>query len=188
MRSVTWPGSDATSDKIAVLLPGVGYTVQRPVLYWCAELLVQRGWRVEAIQWTLTEDDESRGGAIAAEAIGLALAGVPTTSRRLIVAKSFGTHGLPWAVDAGVPGIWLTPVLFNDRIREALERAPASHLAIGGDQDELWSPAAELATAATLVTVPGATHALEVDGDWKRSLDVQSEVFSRISRWVTALE
>jgi hypothetical protein len=187
MRSVTWPGSSATSERIAVLLPGIGYSVQRPLLYWCAEILVQQGWRVEAIEWTITEEDQAHAESVAEQALALAFAGVPENSERLIVAKSFGSHGLPWAVTAGVPGIWLTPVLTSAKIHDALVRAPASHLAIGGDLDELWAPAASLNPAATLVTVPGVDHSLETEGDWERSLEVQRDVFARVSAWIAAL-
>ena len=29
----------------------------------------------------------------------------------LVVAKSLGTLALPWAVERGLPGVWLTPLL-----------------------------------------------------------------------------
>jgi hypothetical protein len=187
MRSVTWPGSDMSSNKRAVLLPGVGYTAQRPLLYWCAQLLLEQGWRVEAVEWTRAEVEASTGAELVEEAIELAWRGVPADAARLIVAKSHGTTALPWAVEHEVPGVWLTPVLADDNVRDALSRASAAHLAIGGDHDELWAPAATLDTVATMVTVPGADHGLLIEGDWKASVDAHSEVFLRIAAWVASL-
>jgi hypothetical protein len=187
MRSFTWPGSDLASEKVAALLPGAGYTAHGPLLHGCAELLVERGWRVEAIEWTITDDDRSRGRAVAEEGLELAFSEATGTAQRLIVAKSFGTYALPSAVSADIPGVWLTPVLTDPDIRDALERAPSSHLAIGGSADSLWGPATELATAASLVTIPDADHGLEVSRDGRRSVEVHSTVFDRVHEWVAAL-
>jgi hypothetical protein len=161
--------------------------VQRPLLYWCAELLVELGWRVEAIEWTGADVEESVAATLVERALILALTGTPAGADRLIVAKSLGTAALPWASANGVPGVWLTPVLADDEIRVALAGASADHLAIGGDRDELWAPAAALVTEATLVTVPGADHSLLIEGDWTASLDAQTDVLGRIASWVAAL-
>lgn len=99
----------------------------------------------------------------------------------MIVAKSLGTHALPWARQHRVPGVWLTPVLTDPLIRSALADAGPEDLAIGGDRDELWLPESLAGTAAHLVTVPGANHSLEIEGDWRASLAAQSDVFTAIA-------
>ena len=40
-----------------------------------------------------------------------ALDQAPDDQPVLIVAKSLGTPALPWAVERGLPGVWLTPLL-----------------------------------------------------------------------------
>jgi hypothetical protein len=44
MTSFSWARADSADAPVAVLLPGVNYTVQAPLLYWCATLLAERGW------------------------------------------------------------------------------------------------------------------------------------------------
>lgn len=39
-----------------MLVPGAGYKVESPLLFWPAEQLKDRGWQVHGIRWT--EDDE----------------------------------------------------------------------------------------------------------------------------------
>lgn len=182
MGSFTWPGSDRASDRLAVLLPGTGYTAKAPLLYWCAELLVQQGWRVEAVEWVISDDARRNPRAFVEAEVDLAFAAASNAPGRLVVGKSFGSYALPWAVDSNVPGLWLTPILTDPEICDALATAPASHLAIGGGVDPMWAPSVTLATAAQMVTIEGADHSLLVDGDWRASRACQTEALETVSR------
>lgn len=182
MGSFTWPGSDRASDRAAVLLPGTGYTAKSPLLYWCAEMLVQQGWRVEAVEWVVADDAQRNPRAFVEAAVDRAFAAVLNASERLVVGKSFGSYALPWAVSSNVSGIWLTPVLTDPEIYDALTAAPASHLAIGGGVDPMWAPSVALATAAQMVTIEGADHSLLVDSDWRASRACQTEALETVAR------
>jgi hypothetical protein len=197
MRSFVWPGSTPSTAKTAVLLPGSGYTVQAPLLYWCANLLRDAGWHVRAVEWTVTDEALRDPTAFVERAVEMAFAdaglansrsgsmddlmddAAPAT--RLVVAKSFGTFALPWAIREGVPGVWLTPVLTETALSEALASADATHLAIGGSQDPMWVPESAAGTRATLSTIPGADHRLEVEDGWQASLEVQRDLMKSIS-------
>ncbi|WP_411722328.1 hypothetical protein [Mycetocola sp.] len=182
MRSLTWPGSDRESARVAVLLPGTGYTVQAPLLYWSAELLAQQGWRVEAVEWMVSDEAQRNPRAFVEAAVDLAFATAPGASRRLVVGKSFGSFALPWAIDSKVPGIWLTPVLTDLEIYDALAAAASSHLAIGGGADPMWAPSSSLTTGAQLTTLEGADHSLLLDGDWHGSIALHAEVLEIVAR------
>ena len=41
--------------KHALIMPGIGYTVDRPLLYWASQALAAEGWYVDRDEITLTE-------------------------------------------------------------------------------------------------------------------------------------
>lgn len=168
-----------------MLLPGVGYGVKAPLLYWPALMLRQLGWRVEAVEWDardLTADDSR---PVVEERLQDAAEAVDGRVD-LVLAKSFGTLALPWAVEHGVAGVWLTPVLTEPVVLDALTRASSSHLAVGGGADSMWQPARGLETHAGLVTVDGADHGLLVD-DWATSFDAHRAVLTAIETHIKGL-
>lgn len=146
-------------------------------------MLTGRGWHVEAVQWETGTDAEARADA---DPIGFVEAEIESVVERLgrrpgvIVAKSFGSCALPWAVEHGTPGVWLTPALVEDPIRLALESAPACHFAAGGDEDPMWQPALSLTTSATLLTLPGADHSVLVGTGWEASLATQTRLIRAV--------
>ena len=165
---------------MAVILPGTGYTAKAPLLYWSAVLLCQQGWRVQAVEWDVqaSTDDEAQAD-VERE---LQQAGGAVGGRiDLVVAKSFGTLGLPWAVANVVPGVWLTPVLTEAVILDALNQASSAHLAVGGSRDPVWAPATNLQSDAIVQTVEGADHRLLLADDWQGSLSLHHELHEAIS-------
>ncbi|MEP7762650.1 hypothetical protein [Sanguibacter sp. 25GB23B1] len=188
MRTFSWSRGPAKPlGGVAVLLPGAGYTVQAPLLSWSAALLVELGWHVQAVEWTMTDEARERPVAFVERAVEAAFADAPVTDRRLVVGKSLGAFALPWAVRHGVPGIWLTPVLTDPVVARALDDADASHLAAGGDRDTAWLPESAPSTAARLVTVPGGDHGLLVPGRWLASVEVQTALLQQVSEHVRTL-
>ena len=180
MSSFTWPGSaQHDAAPVAVLLPGTGYTVKAPLLYWSATLLCRQGWRVQAVEWDADRpegDDAQASVEREVERAGQAAGG----RIDLVVAKSFGTLGLPWAIAHGVPGVWLTPVLTEAVILGALAAASSAHLAVGGGRDALWAPATHLHPEAIVHTVDGADHSLLTD-DWRGSMELHRELHEAIA-------
>ena len=173
--------SNADNAPVAVLLPGTGYTAKAPLLYWCGEMLAQRGWHVQGVEWTVDASALSDPQAFVEQAVAEAFDAAPQSSRRLIVAKSFGCFALPWARRNGIPGVWLTPVLTNEDVRLALLDASAADIALGGDADPAWLPEAIAATRAKVISVPKADHSLTIPGDWHGSHAAQAEIFESIA-------
>ncbi|TDE98825.1 hypothetical protein EXU48_01075 [Occultella glacieicola] len=175
------PGDDDAPT--AVMLPGGLYSVQGPLLYWCAEVLLQRGWRVIGVVWppeVSSAADPRHHVEAELDAVIAAVGGTPD----LVVAKSLGSHALPWSIREGVPGVWLTPVLTDPTVIDALARAGPSHLAIGGTVDPMWAPAATLTTRAVLKTIGDADHSILVPSDWEESMRAQQELMAVIAEHV----
>ena len=184
MSSFVRAESSLEKPPVAVLLPGAGYTVMGPLLYWCAELLAQAGWHVQGVEWKLDDHALNDPHAFVENAVANAFADAPTSSRRLIVAKSFGCFALPWARSNDIPGIWMTPVLTDERVFRALIEASPADLTIDGGADPVWMPEAIAATRATVLSVPNANHSLTIPGDWRASLEAQQTVFESIAEHI----
>lgn len=187
METFPWPGCAAdqqSATKVAVLVPGSGYKVESPLLYWPAELLKDRGWQVRGIRWTDDDEPGDDPHGFAARAAELAFAAAPAAVERLIVAKSFGTFAIPWAEEAQVPAIWLTPVLTDGVIRRTLAETRKPDLLIGGTKDEFWDTDGLSGTAGTFVEIPDADHSLQVGNDWRASLAAQTQALAAVDRFL----
>jgi hypothetical protein len=175
----------APGAPVATLLPGRGYGLQAPLLYYTRLLLRGRGWAVRTVDWDkvpgLDPGDPAAVAAFAGEVLAPA-----DPARDLVIAKSLGSLALPAAAAHGVPGIWLTPLLGIEDVRRAAARAATSTLLIGGTADPYWDGAAAAATGADVFEVPGADHSLERPGDLAGTLEVLSTVLSRIDAQLTA--
>jgi hypothetical protein len=178
-------GSDdiASSAPFAVVLPGLRYGAQAPLLYWAAEILRAAGWHVEPVSWTA--DIGSRDATAVERAIEAAFSSRPSAKARLVVAKSIGTLAAPWCRRHDVPGIWLTPLLSDPSVVEALSNARGD-IAIGGDADPHLTVASIGEQGAEAITIPGADHSLRLDS-WRASLSAQQEIFARIDEHVRQL-
>jgi len=89
----------------------------------------------------------------------------------LVVAKSLGTLALPWAVERGLPGVWLTPLLREAAVVTAVGEARQPTLLVGGTADTHWQPPEVAGPGVTLMELPGADHGLQQPGDWRRPYD-----------------
>lgn len=187
METFLWPGCEANQggNKVAVLVPGAGYRVESPLLYWPAEQLRDRGWQVQAVRWTDDDEPGDDPHGFAARAVQQAFAESPPADHRLIVAKSFGTFSIPWAEEDQVPAIWLTPILTDEVIRRTLTETKKPDLLIGGSKDKSWATDELSGTAATFVDILNANHSLEVPNDWRASLAAHVQVLTAIERFLT---
>ena len=191
----TWQVHDGDPARVATVLTGRGYTAQAPLLWYAASALTQAGWTVRSFVWSRPP----RGRVEATEVYGRVVrdgpAQAPPSTRHLVVGKSLGTLVLPLAVELGLPGIWLTPLISESDVPEvrkaalrlADDGAPRA-LLVGGTADSLWDGKVAAASEAEVVEVPGANHSMEIPGDWHRSLEIIGEVTSAVERFVSSLE
>lgn len=172
-------GSPHGEGPAVVILPGAGYTAQAPLLYWSARALADDGWCVATVRWTVDDVARARSREFVEDAYRSACT-VLDRNPSLLVGKSFGSWALPVAVDEAVPGIWLTPLLMEDAISDALRSATAEHLAIGGTSDPAWLPERVEGTRARLVTIEDADHGIEVSS-WETSMEIQREIVASVA-------
>ena len=162
--------------RCAVLLPGVRYFSQAPLLWFAREAAQARGWSVVEVDERAPSDQEPfewmRGQAQRA---------LHATNAELIVVvgKSLGSVAAP--IVAG-PAVWLTPLLVRPEIGEALASVSAPTLLIGSRDDPTWSDGSVPDNPALeVLELEGLDHSLQVSRDPIASLDVLRTVTLRVA-------
>jgi predicted alpha/beta-hydrolase family hydrolase len=102
-----------------------------------------------------------------------------------VVAKSLGTLALPLAVARALPGVWLTPILTEASIATAVRNLSAPSLLVGGTKDRLWDAEVARQSAADVLELEGANHALEFGESVEPSLATLQQVVARVATFVS---
>jgi hypothetical protein len=158
-----------------VLLPGVRYFSQAPLLWFAREAAQARGWSVVEVDEHAPQEDPfgwMRGQA------ELALAATDA-ELTVVVGKSLGSAAAPLVRG---PAVWLTPLLTRPEVVAALAASRSPTLLVGSPADPSWGEG-ELPDNPLLqvVELPGLDHSLQVSGDPLASLDVLRDVTGAIS-------
>jgi hypothetical protein len=162
----------------ALLLPGRGDGPHLPLLYFTRRCLTDTGREVRALQWPAGELGPDGVVRVVAEAVEELPGG---SADLVLLAKSLGTHAIPWAAEHGVPGIWLTPLLQVPAVRDALPALPAGSLLVGGTADPTWDGEVAAASGLPVLQLEGADHSLELPGDVHRTVAMLARVVTAVS-------
>jgi predicted alpha/beta-hydrolase family hydrolase len=183
--------------QLAIVLPGVGYTCQMPLLYYASRTAIGLGmdalWveydyirrpeyhalpAAEKRQWLLTDVET---------ALRIALAQRSYDAITLI-GKSLGTVAISRLVSndsrlAASRIIWLTPVLSDDKVRAQI-KARKNDLIVLGTADHYYDQAYVAQLMATnnneLLLVEGADHSMEIQGNAPESVAILGKVTGSI--------
>ena len=174
-------------ERCVVVLPGVRYSTQAPLLWFAREVAAARGWSALEVLDSLPEGAEPFGWARdrARRALDRAAA---EASEVAVIGKSLASGAAGLVADRGVPAVWLTPLLNERRVADDLSRAARPALLIGGSADEAWTPDV-LADNGLLqvVHLEGLDHGLERPGDPMASLGALRAVTARIDEFLDEL-
>jgi hypothetical protein len=173
-------------DRCAVLLPGMQYTTQAPLLWFAREVAAARGW--SALEVLDSLPDGAEPFAWARDRGRRALDHVSDRGEVVVVGKSLASGAAGIVADRVLPAVWLTPLLHAQRVADDLSRAARPALLIGGSADETWVPDA-LADSGLLqvVQLDGLDHSLQRAGDPAASLGALRAVADRIDRFLGEL-
>jgi alpha/beta superfamily hydrolase len=190
------------AEGIAILLPGLGYTVQAPLLHYSTGIYLNKGYDVLHINYQYTNTDYER---FSTEEIDDALKqDVNTVIHHILqqknylnihlVAKSFGTIAL-----SGESGreylqhakfIWLTPLLKEDDVFQAMLDSRQEGLCIIGDEDRHYDEARFNKLKGNhrlhMHLIKGANHSLEHDFQVLDSISTHKEIMSIINAFSEA--
>jgi hypothetical protein len=191
------------TDHLAILLPGVGYTVHMPLLYYPMLALLQVGADVLRVETMYVKEPEF-GELAAAEkarwvftdAAAACQAALKARHyrRKTLVGKSLGTLAMGYLMTSiaalgGADTIWLTPLLWNESLYAQIQQTQPRSLFVAGTGDPHFQ-ADRLddlteATGGSAVVIEGANHSLEFEGDVARSFEAMQSVVEAV---VTFLE
>jgi hypothetical protein len=184
-----------TSNSLAIILPGAGYTNQAPLLHFCTGLFYSKGFDVLHINYTFDREEQAAlTGEGLAEAVRLAGAEAledETYENYYVVAKSIGTMALPYLLKEqnflDAKAVWMTPLLQKDFVLNAMAAGSNKGLCIIGDQDPFftWERIEKLKMNPNLSirVVEGGNHSLELSGDPIHSIDLLKDIISDINHF-----
>jgi hypothetical protein len=173
---------EGDAQRCVVVLPGVRYFSQAPLLWFAREAALAAGW--SALE--LSERAPAQGDPFEwmRERAHSALASTDA-DRVVVVGKSLGSAAAPLVAERALPAIWLTPLLVRPDVVSALKTTQAPALLVGSSADPTWAEGERPGNdALEIVELDGLDHSLQVKGDPPASLDVLRDVTQRVSAFL----
>ena len=167
------------------MLPGRRYTPDGPLLFFAAQVALTRGWDVRQVWWEppeLASDQEEVTWV--GEQLDAAVEGYD--GRVVVVAKSLGTLAVVRASRLGLPAAWLTPLLSEPDLAEALRTYPAPQLVAIGSDDPYLRRDVLASLPGERLLVPG-DHVLRVPGAPAAMVESHAQVVEAFDAWLTTL-
>ena len=183
--------------ELALVLPGLNYTADNPLLYYPTRLLAERGADVLQVRADYTHSEfqalerleQMRWLGADAQAAVQAGQSQRDYGRLILIGKSIGTLTEAYLVSqcgcAQATTIWLTPLLRQPWLVDAALQCRGRALFIAGTGDRTYDQEAlqriQDATGARALLLPGANHSLEIAGDLQQSLKFMQEILQTIA-------
>jgi hypothetical protein len=170
---------DGDPERCAVVLPGIRYLSQAPLLWFAREAAHARGWSVLELSERAPADRDPfewmrERAAAALEAV----------RPIVVVGKSLGSAAAPLVAERSLPAVWLTPLL--DRPEIAAAMAPPA-LLVGSRADPTWADGPRPDAGVDVMEFEGLDHSLQAKNDPLASLEVLRSVVERIAAFFEGL-
>jgi hypothetical protein len=198
----TWIRSKQPVKSICIMLPGLGYTTQRPLFHYSTGICLEQNIDVLHINYQFSKNEHfkklsepEQDNWMYEDVLAVIEDVLKDTSyeQSFLLSKSIGT--IPMAKEWGRKnithnafGIWLTPLIKVDEVYQALLNTQLPSLCIIGDQDhhfvEERISSLENNRLIQTVVVHNTEHSLEVKGDVAASLDAMKEVMTSIENFI----
>jgi hypothetical protein len=168
--------------RCAVILPGVAYFSQAPLLWFAREAATAQGWSALELSERAPPGQEPFAWMRDRAERTLDTAGAETVA---VIGKSLASAAAPLVAERGLPAVWLTPLLVRPEVVESLGASRAPALLVGSRADPTWADG-ELPSGDSieLLELQGLDHSLQVEGDPGASLDVLRQVTERIGAFL----
>lgn len=185
------------SDTLLVMLPGLGYTNQMPLMFYLRELGIARRWDVLEVNYDYrhiardTSAEEWSARFVADVLPAMEAANARGEYRQIVLAgKSIGTNVMSTILNKGFTAatafIWLTPLFHSPAVREAMTtHQPA--VAVFGDQD-FAAKDADLASIAKsgvhMIVMPGGDHSMMIENHVPESIFAMAQIMHELDNWL----
>lgn len=184
------------TNGLVIVLPGAGYTTQAPLLYYTTGAFYNKGFDVLHINYSfsgqeLTSLNERDFAKDVLFAINSAI-NDKKYSNYYIVAKSIGTKALSYLIDhpmfKDAKVVWLTPLLQNDAVFNAMVNSNNKGLCVIGEKDHfcfIEERFEKLKTIPNLTfhVVEEGNHSLELENDPIKSIEILKNVISYLNEF-----
>lgn len=184
------------TNGLVIVLPGAGYTTQAPLLYYTTGAFYNKGFDVLHINYSfsgqeLTSLNERDFAKDVLFAINSAI-NDKKYSNYYIVAKSIGTKALSYLIDhpmfKDAKVVWLTPLLQNDAVFNAMVNSNNKGLCVIGEKDHfcfIEERFEKLKTNPNLTfhVVEEGNHSLELENDPIKSIEILKNVISYLNEF-----
>lgn len=168
--------------RCAVVLPGVRYFSQAPLLWFAREAAHAVGWSVLELSERAPADEEPFAWMRDRAERALEAASADTVA---VIGKSLGSAAAPLVAERGLAAVWLTPLLIRPEVVSALANSTAPALLVGSAADPTWANGEQPeGDGIEVLEFEGLDHSLQVDGDPPASLDVLRQVTGRIGEFL----
>jgi hypothetical protein len=175
-------------DRWVVVLPGMQYTTQAPLLWFAREAAEQRGFTVLEVLDSPPQGADPAGWARDRARRALDHAANSGSRETVVVGKSLASAAAGLAADRVLPAVWLTPLLNQPRVVDDVARASRPALLLGGSADDTWRPdALPDSGLLEIVHLEGLDHSLQRPGDPAASLQALRAVTDRVGRFLDGL-
>lgn len=192
------------SRALAVILPGLNYSCDNPLLYYTTNLCSAHS--IDVLQlwanYTGAEfqslSDEAQLHWLVEDATALIAAGRAqrSYSHLILVGKSIGTLTLGALLDQAntyqdAHLIWLTPLIRYPVVVRSMSHSAKNSLFLAGGADRsfdtnLLGGARRFLSHQHLI-IDGADHSLQIPGDLPRSLDVMKQIVAEVETFINSV-
>lgn len=191
----TGPAPDGAGERTALLLPGLHYGADAPLLWWSCHVLRATGWHVARASWDPSVFDGHRPVDVVEHAAGRLESLVDELSRspaRLLVCKSVSTLTAAWAARRGLSAVFLTPLLAGEQfgqqwLADALACYEPPSLLVGAAGDSLWDDRLAERAGGRVLRFERGGHDLLVGDDWRASLDELTRTCQEVARFASGI-
>jgi hypothetical protein len=172
--------------RCAVVLPGVRYFSQAPLLWFAREAAQAAGWSVLELSERAPADEEPFQWIRKRAASALDAASDAGTVA--VIGKSLGSAAAPLVAERGLAAVWLTPLLVRPEVVAALASSSSPVLLVGSSSDPTWSDGEQPGgDSVSVLEFERLDHSLQVSGDPLASLDVLRQVTERVGAFLGRL-
>lgn len=182
---------------IAIILPGVGYTSQAPLLHYSTGVFINKSFDVLQLNYQYSINDYVDFDEIS-EAIKWDVKNVldyilsnKTYENFYFIGKSLGTIAMSSVLNRetfqNAKAIWLTPLIQREDVFHAMVKSENKGLCIIGDKDPCYTEERYLKvvenTNITSRLIPNANHSLEYDENTVKSIELLKSVINDIEQF-----
>ena len=188
--------------QLAIVLPGIGYTCQMPLLYYPSRAAIALGMDVLWVEYNYINRPDYRALSAAEQKQWLftdveAASGIALAQRHYdaitLIGKSSGTLAISHLVSndsrlASSRNVWLTPLLSDEMVRAEIKSRQHALIALGTadpNYDSTYLTELKKTTRNEVFLVEGADHSMEIQGDVLKSVAILEKIMRSIQAFLS---